>query len=221
MSISLRTAKGLEEGLGAGYVSRQQCLTGVCMAGRNGQELLGTWVPSDVAAQFKVYARTTEGGVSAELRRLILDATQGKAAAAPGAAGHKVMVRLKEEERLSLLQAARERATTPANWLRSLALAHLSRRPQWNDAEVEALRDVFVELRRIGNNVNQIARALNVAAHTGEMPMGQGQAAREAAENVAAEVRRIGGLAVGNLEYWNVYREETASASPGRKARGQ
>lgn len=175
------------------------------MAGRNGQELLGTWVPSDIAARFKAHARTTEGGVSAELRRLVMQAAEGKAPPQlAGAAGHKVMVRLREGERLALLRAARERATTPANWLRSLALAHLSKLPQWNDAELQALRNVFVELRKIGNNVNQIARALNVGTHTGEMPSGQGQAAKEAVELIAAEVKRVGQLAASNKAYWEV-----------------
>ena len=174
------------------------------MVGRNGQELLGTWVPSDIATRFKAHARTTEGGVSAELRRLVVQAAEGKAPAQPaGAAGYRVMVRLREGEQLALLQAAKDRATSPANWLRSLALAHLSRLPQWNDAELQALRDVFVELRRIGNNVNQIARALNVAVQNGEMPAGQGQAAKEAADTIASEVKRVGGLVASNRGYWS------------------
>lgn len=174
------------------------------MAGRNGQELLGTWVPSDVAQRFKSYARSTEGGVSAELRRLVVRAAQGTPAAPVGAAGHKVMVRLKDEERLSLLDAARERKTTPANWLRSLALAHLSKRPQWNEAELQAVREVFVELRRIGNNVNQIARALNTAVHSGDVAGSQGQAAKEAAEEVSRQVRRVGSLVAANADYWSL-----------------
>ena len=150
------------------------------MAGRNGQELVSTWVPADLAGRFKAWARGTEGGASAALRRLIAEAIDGKPPASPpGASGHQVLVRLKDEERLALLRAAKERSTTPANWLRSLAIVHLSRRAQWNKEEAEALRQIGEELRRIGNNVNQIARALNVAAHTGEYPPHQGQAAQE------------------------------------------
>ena len=175
------------------------------MAGRNGQELLGTWVPADVAARFKAHARMMEGGVSAELRRLVVQAAEGKAVPQPlGAAGHRVMVRLRDGERHALLQAARDRATSPANWLRSLALAHLSKSPQWNDAELQALRDVFVELRRIGNNVNQIARALNTGLQKGELPSGQGQAAKDAVDIIASEVRRVGELAASNTSYWGI-----------------
>ena len=198
------------------------------MAGRNGRELLGTWVPTDVAARFKAHARTTEGGVSAELRRLVVQAAEGKAIPPPvGAAGHKVMVRLREGERHALLQAARERATSPANWLRSLALAHLSGSPQWNDAELEALRNVFVELRRIGNNVNQIARALNAGLQKGEIPSGQGQAVKDAVDTIASEVKHVGELAASNRSYWGIPGLGSPADSlsrqrgPRRPARGQ
>ena len=59
-------------------------------------------------------------------------------------------VRLKERERDALVRAAEARAVTPATWLRSLAVAHLGRRPQWTPSEEEALRALFVEVRRIG-----------------------------------------------------------------------
>jgi len=173
------------------------------MVGRSGQHMLGTYVPVDLATRFRAWARGTEGGASAALRRLISEAVDGKAPAPPpGASGHQVLVRLKDEERLALLQAAKERSTTPANWLRSLAIVHLARRPQWNREEVEALRKIGEELRRIGNNVNQIARALNVAAHAGEYPPHQGQAAKEAAEEVRAELRRVMAIYTGNFDYW-------------------
>ena len=50
--------------------------------------------------------------------------------------------------------------------------------------EVEALREVFRELRAIGQNINQIARSLNVAAFAGDVLEMQGADAKEAAERV-------------------------------------
>ena len=189
------------------------------MPGRNGQELLGTWVPAEVATKFKALARATQGGASAELRRLVTEAVDGQACPPPaGAAGHKVMVRLKGAERTAVLEAARSRATTPANWLRSLALAHLSRQPQWNDQELQALREVFAEVRRIGNNINQIARALNVAAHTGEQPPGQGEAARDAVRELSRELKRVGGVVAANLQYWGVTQERRAGRARDRQS---
>lgn len=186
------------------------------MAGRNGQELLGTWVPAGLAARFKAQARGVEGGASAALRRLVSEVVDGQQPKSPpGSAGYRVTVRLKDRERFALVQAAQARATTPANWLRSLANVHLGRRPQWNAAEVDALREVFTELRRIGNNVNQIARAINTASHTGEYPPHQGEAAQEAAELVRVEMRRVVAAMTGNFDYWGLPDAERPTASPG------
>ena len=71
------------------------------------------------------------------------------------------------------------------------------------------------ELRRIGNNVNQIARALNVAAQTGEYPAHQGQAAAEAVQEVRAEMRRLMAVYTGNFNYWGLPDEERPTAAPG------
>lgn len=191
------------------------------MAGRNGQTMLGTYVPSDLAIKFKAWARSTHGGTSAELRSLIVNAMEGRNPPPPpgAASGFQVMVRLKETERLALLEAAHARATTPANWLRSLAIVHLGHRPQWNGAEIEALRELFTEVRKIGNNVNQIARALNVAAHKGDYPPYQGQEAREAAELVRIETRRIVAVMTGNFDYWGLPDADRPTAAPGAEER--
>ena len=186
------------------------------MAGRNGQEMVGTYVRAELAASFRAWARSIEGGAAAALRRLIAEAVEGREPEPPpGASGHQVLVRLKDAERLALLRAANARSTTPANWLRSLAIVHLGRRPQWDAGEAEALRRIGEELRRIGNNVNQIARALNVAAHTGEYPPHQGQAAAEAASEVRAEMRRLVAIYTGNFDYWGLPDAERPSAASG------
>jgi len=189
--------------------------------GRNGLELLSTWVPADLAARFKAWARGNRGGASAELRDLVTNAMEGRAAPAPaGVAGaHQVMVRLRDAERFALIEAATSRGTTPATWLRSLAIVHLGRRPQWNPGEIEALRELFMEVRRIGNNVNQIARAINTAAHTGEYPAYQGEAAREAAELLRTEMRRIVAVMTGNFDYWGLPDADRPTAAAGAEER--
>lgn len=180
------------------------------MAGRNGQELLTTWVPSGVAAAFRDLARSTEGGVSALLRRLVTEKAMGAPPPEPNGAGQGglVMVRLKPAERVRLAEVSRARQTSPANWVRSLALVHLARRPQWNGAEVEALKAVFWELRAIGGTLNRIALALDVAAQAGGDTQGQGQAARDAAELVRVETRRVVSVLTGNFDYWGLPDDE-------------
>jgi uncharacterized protein YukE len=187
------------------------------MAGRNGQKMVGAYVDADLAERFAAWARQTEGGASAAMRRLIIEAIEGKPPAAPrgAGAGVQVGVRLKPAERTALAEAARHRSTTPANWLRSLAIVHLSRKPQWNAAEVEALRDLFREVRQIGNNVNQIARAMNVAVQSGVFPPHQHLAVAEAAEAVRAEMRRIVAVMSGNFDYWGHPLDERPTPLPG------
>lgn len=191
------------------------------MAGRNGQELLSTWVPAELAQAFKAQARGTDGGASAGLRRLVVEAVEGQPPAAPAGAGlgQQLGVRMKPPERALLAEVARARATSPANWLRSLALAHLTRKPQWNAAELDALRTVARELASIGNNVNQIARALNVAVHTGQYPPHQGLATKEAAEVVRYEMRRVAAMITGNFEYWGCPMDERPEPVPDAEAR--
>lgn len=191
------------------------------MPRRPDQTTLSTHIDRELAARFQAWARGTEGGTSAALRRIVSEAMDGKGPVPPSGAGagQQVGVRFKASERALLSEAARSRSTTPAGWLRSLALVHLSRKPEWNMAEVEELREVFKELRRIGNNVNQIARALNVAAHKGEYPPYQGEEARVASERVRTEMRRVVSMITGNFDYWGLPDAERPTASPGAEER--
>ena len=191
------------------------------MPRRPDQTTLSTHIDRELASRFQAWARGTEGGTSAALRRIVSEAMDGKPPPPPSGAGsgQQVGVRFKASERALLSEVARSRATTPAGWLRSLALVHLTRRPQWNADEVEGLREVFKELRRIGNNVNQIARALNVAAHKGEYPPYQGEDARAAAERVRHEMRRVVALMTGNYDYWGLPDADRPTAAPGAQER--
>ena len=191
------------------------------MTGRNGQELLSTWVPAELAQAFKTAARGSQGGTSAALRRLVTEAVTNKPPAAPAGAGtgYQVGVRLKPQERVALASAARSHGTSPANWLRALALVHLARKPQWNAAELDELRELFKELRRIGSNVNQIARALNVAVQSGVYPPHQGIAAQQAAEAIRDDMRRVVGMMTGNFDYWGLPYDERPRPDPEAVAR--
>ena len=191
------------------------------MAGRNGRELLSAWVPSELAESFRAWARARDGGASAALRSLVAQAVTGEAPAAPAGsgAGYRLTVRLQEEERQALLAASQARGVTPSTWVRALAVAHLARRPQWNTAEVDALRDLAAEVRRIGGNVNQVARALNVAVARGEYPPYQGEAVREAAELVHSEMRRVVSVMTGNWDYWGLPWADRPVPAPGAEER--
>lgn len=182
--------------------------------------MVGAYVDRDLAARFRAWARRTDGGASAALRRLLLAVVDDQEPTGPpGSAGHRITVRLRDAERLALLEAARSRQTTPANWLRSLAIGHLMRRPQWNGAEIAELRAVFTELRRIGNNVNQIAHAANAAALAGEVHPGQGDAALAAAEAIRVETRRVAAVMTANFDYWGIPYEDEPRVAHGALTR--
>ena len=182
-----------------------------------GRKMVGSYVDAVLAERFEAWARRTDGSASAALRRLIAQAVDGAAPAPPRGAGtgHQVGVRFKDVERAALSEAARARGTSPANWLRSLALVHLMRRPEWTPAEIEALRDVFRELRAIGQTVGRMARALDSAAAAGVCPPGQGDAAHAAAELIRIEMRRVVAVMTGNFDYWGLPDAERPTAAPG------
>jgi hypothetical protein len=84
---------------------------------------------------------------------------------------------------------------TPANWLRSSALAHLARRPRWSPAELEATRELARQVLAVGNKVNQIAHALNIVIRSASIT-----AAKEAAELVDAALRRLAAVMTSNFD---------------------
>ncbi|NPD70176.1 plasmid mobilization relaxosome protein MobC (plasmid) [Lichenicola cladoniae] len=184
--------------------------------------MVGAYVEAGLADRFKVWARGTDGGASAALRRLIIQAVDGAEPSLPlGATGRQIAVRLKEPERVALLRAAQARRTTPANWLRSLAIVHLGRRPQWSDTETAELREIGMEVRRIGNNLNQLARVMNEAALTGEYPPNQGETAHEGVELLRTELRRLMAIYTGNFDYWGLPDAVRPTALLGMKVREQ
>lgn len=187
------------------------------MPPKPGQKMVGGYVDAALAERFHAWARRTDGGASAALRRLILQAMDGQTPAAPRGAGtgNQIGVRFKDAERAALAAAARAHGTSPANWLRSLALVHLMRRPQWTPAEIEALRDVFRELRAIATSLNQITRALTVAVDAGLCPPQHRDAARKAGDLVRIEMRRVVAMMTGNFDYWGLPDAERPTAAPG------
>lgn len=202
------------------------------MPAKPGQKMIGTYVDPALAERFQAFARQTDGGSAGALRRLIVSALDGSDAEglhgaspvrmlAPAGTGRgaQIGIRLKTAERRALNEAAEAHGTTPANWVRSLAIVHLAGVPQWNPTELEALRELAREVAAIGNNVNQIAHAANVAVHTGEYPPDQGVAAREAVELVRVELRRLAAVMTGNFDYWGLPDAERPTAAPGALAR--
>lgn len=159
---------------------------------------------SDELAERFDRAAAGQGGRSVLLRRLI-DQTAG---AVPGApllvAGRpaKLTVRLTDGDLIALARVAAELGLTPNAWAAALIRRRLSNTPTFSRIGEDTLIAIQTELRRIGVNVNQMARALNTAVLEGrvlELEMAQAAAFR-------AELRdHLDGLRAalrGNLDYW-------------------
>jgi predicted HicB family RNase H-like nuclease len=130
-------------------------------------------VPEEMAARFDAWA-ASEGGRSPALRRLIDTAatpTPGRARAEAKlpARPAKLTVRLAADDARGLEAAAREMGLTPNAWVAALVRRRLHDRPTLSRPEEVAVLAIQAELRRIGVNVNQIARALNTAVMEGKV----------------------------------------------------
>jgi Bacterial mobilisation protein (MobC) len=184
------------------------------MAVPKGQVLVAAYMPAELAARFKALAN---GRVSATMRELVAEATGEPVTwpAASRAKARQVQVRLTEDESAELLRVAAEAGMTPAGYINAVARAHLTRKPQWSPAELEALRGIAWELRKIGINVNQIAARLNASAEAAEFPRGEGRAAREAVRLARAELARLGPLCNARLSRLRVRTTEQAGNESG------
>ncbi|KAB7783429.1 plasmid mobilization protein [Methylorubrum populi] len=131
---------------------------------------IGVQVSDELKARFTARAQR-EGGQSALLRRLVCTVTdQAPDPVHPLAAGasDKVTVRFRRNERAAITDAATTRGMTRTGWIAALVRARLGLGLPLNGGEEEALRAIARELHRIGGSINQIARAANLAAQTGE-----------------------------------------------------
>jgi hypothetical protein len=93
-----------------------------------------------------------EGVVSADRADVIADESE---------LGRRISVRLLAGDRLLLRERATARGTAPATYVSILIRSHLRQLTPLPKDELRAFREQVRELRTIGRNINQIARALN------------------------------------------------------------
>lgn len=161
-------------------------------------------VPDKMAARFDAWAGA-HGGRSPALRHLIAKASH----AAPEVAARldrrpiKLTVRLAAEDGRGLDVAARQMGLTRNAWVAALVRHRLSGRPTFSRQDELSLLAVQMELRRVGVNVNQIARALNTAVFEGGRVLDLELAYLEDLRvEMRAHVQALGEAFAGNLAYW-------------------
>lgn len=155
-------------------------------------------------------AAAGRGGRSGLLRRLVEGAAQAPLPAAaepaPRLATGKLTLRLAEADLSRLAAEAEAVGLSRTRWSVALIRARLHRRPQLAPSEAVALIEIRRELRRIGVNLNQIARAMNTAVLEGAvLDLELAQLGAFQAE-LAAWVEAVGEAFRGNLDYWSVER---------------
>jgi hypothetical protein len=160
----------------------------------------------DLATRFDGWA-AARGGRSPALRQVIGQACMGQRSAAAtgrlGARPVKLTVRLTAEDARGLTAAAAETGLTPNAWAAAVIRHRLHGRPTFTRPDVMSLIAIQTELRRVGVNVNQIARAINTSVVEGRVL----DLELSYLDDLRAEIRtHIAGLReafAGNLAYWD------------------
>jgi hypothetical protein len=162
-------------------------------------------VPDDLAARFDL-AAVPVGGRSPLLRRLIQSAAApSEAAPAEGSrprTGARIMVRLTAAETAAVDGEAAIMGLRRATWIAALVRSRVLGQPTFARPDTLLLTGVRSELRRIGVNVNQIARALNTAVLEGRVLDTELTAVDDLRRELRAHIQALGEAFEGNLAYW-------------------
>ena len=163
-------------------------------------------LPADLARRFDA-AAGRQGGRSRLLRRLIEGASDAAVPeglpAAPAGVGAKLTLRLRTSD-LAALEAEADRCgLSRTRWTTALIRRRLHDRPQPAPAEAQALIEARRELRRIGVNINQIARALNTAVLEGVVLRVELIQLAAFADEIRGYSGAIDEALRANLDYWD------------------
>lgn len=162
-------------------------------------------IPDDMADRFDAWA-AAEGGRSPALRHLIDRACGPGRSLPPGRLPlrpAKLTVRLAADDAEGLSSAAAEMGLTPNAWVAALVRSRLRSKPTFARAEEIAVIAVQGELRRIGVNVNQIARALNTAVMEGKVLDLEIAYLDDLRTELRAHMSTLRQAFEGNLNYWD------------------
>lgn len=166
---------------------------------------LSVRVPDELLVRFDA-AAGSQGGRAPTLRRLMDQAAAGS----PSPSGRlpprplKLTVRLADDDCDGLAREAATMGLSPNGWAAALIRHRLHGKPTFPRAEAVALLAIQGEVRRIGVNVNQIARALNTAVMEGkvlDLEIAYLDALRT---ELRAHMFTLREAFEGNLAYWAV-----------------
>lgn len=160
----------------------------------------------DLAGQFDSWA-ADHGGRSVALRnmvgRAVRDAKPPSARAGPRVAlPVKLTVRLSADDAAGLASLAAETGLTRNAWAAAVLRRRLATQPTFVGADAIAVIAIQAELRRVGVNINQIARALNTAVLEGRVLDLELTYLDELRAEIRAHMSGLREAIAGNLAYW-------------------
>lgn len=162
-------------------------------------------LPSDLARRFDA-AAAGRGGRSRFLRSLMESAAQAALPEAldrpPSGGTGKLTLRLGSNDLALVETEAGFLGLSRTQWCVALIRRRLHGTPQFTRPEALAFIEVQRELRRIGVNINQIARALNTAVMEGKVLDLETAQLAAFADEIRGHVLGLRGAVEGNLAYW-------------------
>lgn len=162
-------------------------------------------LPPDLTRRFDA-AAAGQGGRSRLLRRLMEAAAQASLPTTEpetvAARAGKLTLRLTEGDLAALEAEASAAGLSRTQWAVALIRRRLHGRPQLSRHEALAFIAVQRELRRIGVNLNQIARALNTAVLEGSVLDLEMASLAAFQSEIRAHLEGLRDAFEGNLAYW-------------------
>ncbi|WP_427788473.1 plasmid mobilization relaxosome protein MobC [Brevundimonas diminuta] len=163
-------------------------------------------LPPDLACRFDAAASAC-GGRSRLLRRLIEasagdeDPRSGPASAEPLTG--KLTLRLGAADLAAVEAEATRVGLSRTQWVVALVRRRLHGQPQLSPGEAVAFIEIQRDLRRIGVNLNQIARTVNATVPGGRAPGVELVRVLAFAEEVRGGLSGLRRAFEGNLDYWS------------------
>ena len=163
-------------------------------------------LPPDLARRFDAAASAC-GGRSRLLRRLIeASAADGVPHSGPVPAElltGKLTLRLGAADLAAVEAAAVAVGLSRTQWVVAQVRRRLYAQPQFSPSEAAAFIEVQRDLRRIGVNLNQIARTMNATVPGGRAPDLELVRVAAFAEEVRGGLSGLRRAFEGNLDYWS------------------
>lgn len=162
-------------------------------------------VSDEVAQRFDA-AATDTGGRSATLRRLIGSVAAPALHVAPSGprTAARLMVRLAASDAAGVDAEAAAMGLRRAAWVAALVRRRVRGRPTFSRPDELALIAIQTELRRIGVNINQIARALNTSVTEGKVLDLELAYLDDLRAEIRGHMSALHEAFEGNLAYWEV-----------------